>query len=89
MKKVLLLVCFLVATLSVVSAFSFSKNVKVMTDKDVMTVIAKKTGCTVTATCPNGNSVTCTENNNDCRYCDGYVSGWLAGGGCGKGGGQE
>jgi hypothetical protein len=89
MKKVLLLACCLVATLSIVSAFSSSSNLPAYTDKDVMTVTAKKTGCTVTASCPNGNSVSCSESNSDCNYCSGYVSGWLAGGGCGGGGNEE
>lgn len=91
MKKLLLLICCLVATLSIVSAFSSFKNATVYADKDVMTVTSTVSYCTVTGQCPNGgNSVTCTaETSTACDACYNYVMGWLAGGGCDNNGNQQ
>ena len=86
MKKAIFTLIACATIFSVTSAFK-SKTINFNKNEGSMTIVADKNNCTVTTTCPNGASATCTAPT--CSPCHEAITAWLAGGGCNSGGNQE
>lgn len=86
MKKAIFTLIACATIFSIASAFK-STTIDNKKDEVNMIIVADKNSCTVTTTCPNGVSATCTAPT--CQPCEDAIRAWLMGGGCNGGGNQE
>jgi hypothetical protein len=82
MKKMLVLLSFLALSLSTSTANSIDNKAATNSESPVLVVVATKDNCTVTSTCGNGNSISCTAS--ECASCTAIVVSALQGGFCGN-----
>lgn len=81
MKKMLILFSFLALSLSASVANPIDNKAATNNESPVLLIVATKDDCTVTGTCSNGNSVSCSSGG-DCDACFEIVVDTLQGGLC-------
>lgn len=86
MKKTIFTLIACATIVSATSAFKL-KTIDLNNNEGSMIVVADKNSCTVTTTCPNGRTATCTAST--CPPCHDAIVAWLQGGGCSNGGGEQ
>jgi hypothetical protein len=82
MKKMLVLLSFLALSLSASTANNVDSKAVTNSDSPVLIIVATKDNCTVSTTCGNGSSISCTSD--VCKDCTDIVIGALKGGFCGN-----
>ena len=87
MKKTIFTLIACATIFSAASAFK-SNSIDVNSgDNSTLTIVSDKNQCTVTTTCPNGTTASCTSST--CQPCHDAIIAWLASGGCGAPAGGE